>query len=108
MQNFRQVGDQLTTTAPADVVSGQGIKIGSIFGVCTHSAKTGQDLVIRTKGVVALPKAAGAVTEFQKVYWDDTAKNVTTTVGTNSLIGVGRPAAAGAATLDVVLNGTSI
>ncbi len=108
MQNFKQVGDQLTTTAPTDVVSGQGIKIGAMFGVCTHTAKSGMDLVIRIKGVVSLPKASGAVTEFQKVYWDDTAKNVTTTASGNSLIGVGRVAASGAATVDVVLDGTSI
>jgi predicted RecA/RadA family phage recombinase len=108
MQNFRQVGDQLTTVAPADVVSSQGIKIGAIFGVCTHSAKAGADLVIRIKGVVNLPKASGAVTEFQKVYWDDTAKNVTTTASGNSLIGVGRATVTGAATLDVILDGTSI
>ncbi|MFH5926439.1 DUF2190 family protein [Roseomonas xinghualingensis] len=108
MQNFRQVGDQLTTIAPADVVSGQGIKIGAIFGVCTHSAKSGADLVIRIKGVVTLPKASGAVTEFQKVYWNDTDKVVTATATGNSLIGVGRAAASGAGSVDVVLDGTSI
>jgi predicted RecA/RadA family phage recombinase len=108
MQNFRQVGEQLTITAPADVVSGQGLKIGAMFGVCTHTAKAGTELVIRLKGVVNLPKASGAVTECQKVYWDDTAKAVTTTATGNSVIGVGRPAVTGATTVDVVLDGTSI
>jgi predicted RecA/RadA family phage recombinase len=107
MQNFKQVGEQLTIVAPADVVSGQGLKVGAMFGVCTHSAKSGADLVIRIKGVVTLPKASGAMTDLQKVYWDDTAKAVTTTATSNMHIGAARAAVTGATVVDVVLDGTS-
>ena len=35
---------------------------------------------IQTEGVVTLPKAPGAINEGVRVFWDNTAGNVTTTV----------------------------
>ena len=46
-----------------------------------------------TEGVFDLAKAAGAVTQGQLVYWDNVAKNVTTTATSNKLIGVATQAA---------------
>jgi predicted RecA/RadA family phage recombinase len=109
MQNFVQVGEQLKIVAPANVVSGQGLLVGALFGVVTNTAASGEETVLRLEGVVTLPKATGALTLFQKVYWDDTAKKVTGTATANSLIGVATAPVASAGTLvNVRLNGTSV
>lgn len=111
MKNFIQEGDAIDFVAPAGgVVSGQGLLLGAAFGVVRHSAAVGVQSILDLEGVFTLPKAAtvtpapGAV-----LYWDDTAKAVTTTVGTNVKIGVhtGLVAAGAAdATLPVRLNGS--
>jgi predicted RecA/RadA family phage recombinase len=89
MKNYVQPGKTITATAPYDRLSGQGAKIAGIFGVAATdilSTKTGEfDL----EGVFDLAKATGAAwTEGQAIYWDDTAKNCTPTVGSNLKIGV--------------------
>lgn len=89
MKNFVQPGDQISVTAPATVAAGAGVLVGSIFGVAVHDASSGAAVEIATKGVFDLVKAGSqAWTQGVKVYWDDTAKNCTTTAGTNKLIGV--------------------
>jgi predicted RecA/RadA family phage recombinase len=109
MQNFVQVGEQLRFTAAADLVSGQGFVLGSLFGVATQNVPSGGEGVARIQGVVRLPKAAGALTQWQKVYWDDTAKNVTGTATANRLIGAAtRAQLAGDATVEVRLNGLAV
>jgi predicted RecA/RadA family phage recombinase len=107
MKNLIQKGHTLSLTAPAAVVSGQGILVGSIFGVCTHDAASGDKMDVAVEGVFELPKAAGALTEGVKMYWDNTAKNITTTSTSNTLIGAAVAAAAsGDATGFVRLNGS--
>lgn len=107
MKNLIQKGDTLSLTAPADVVGGQGILVGSIFGVCSHDAKSGETMEVAVEGVFDLPKATGALTEGAKLYWDNTAKNITTTATSNTLIGAAvAVAASGDATGRVRLNGT--
>jgi predicted RecA/RadA family phage recombinase len=108
MRNYVQIGALIPVTAPANVVSGQGILIGSMFGVCTKSALSGETVTIETTGVVDLPKAA-SVTPAQGalVYWDGTNSVVTTTASGNTKIGVATvAAAAGDATVRVRLNGS--
>lgn len=85
--NKIQRGDRLTVVAPANVVSGQPLLVGAIFGICQTDAVAADTVVIDTEGVFELPKAAGAVTQGQKIYWDDVAKNVTTVVSANQRIG---------------------
>lgn len=95
MKNFVQPGDLMTVAAPAAVLSGAGVLVGSLFGVAAHDAESGADVTIATTGVFTLPKATGAAwTVGQRLYWDDTAKNVTGTASTNKLIGVAAAAAA--------------
>ena len=109
MQNFVQLGEQLDFTAPSDLVSGQPVVVGSLFGVSTTNVPNGQIGVLRLVGVVRLPKANGAITQFQKVFWDDTAKAVTTTAASNRAIGAAtRPQAAGDVTVEVRLNGLAL
>lgn len=105
-------GTALTLIAPSGgVVSGNGYKIGDIFGVATADAAQGAEFVLDTRGNYTLPKSASVTpAPCVKVYWDDTAKSVTTTVGSNLLIGIhsGKVAAGAAdATLPVRLNGTA-
>lgn len=103
-------GKVLTMIAPAGgVVSGTGYKIGDIFGVATVSADAGAEFALDLEGVYPLPKAA-AITPNPgvKLYWDDTAKAITTTASGNTLVGAhAGKVAAGAAdvTIRVRLNG---
>lgn len=104
MKNFKQPGSRLTLTAPYDVASGAGFLVGTIFAIALFAALSGAPVEGERNGVFTLPKAAGAVTQGQKLYWDDAAKVVTTTAGANKLIGAAAAAAAGGdATVDVVL-----
>lgn len=106
MKNWIQPGDIVTVVAPAAVNSGDGLMVGTLFGVAISTAASGDSLEMVTEGVVDLPKAAVAITQGAKVYWDNAAKNVTTTVGTNTLVGCALVAVAvGDATTRVRLNG---
>lgn len=89
MQNYVQKGEVITLTAPYAVLSGGGLKVGSIFALATGPAVLGAPVEGVTYGVYNVPKvAAQAWTVGVKVYWDDTAKLVTTTATGNTLIGV--------------------
>jgi predicted RecA/RadA family phage recombinase len=95
MKNFIQPGRIITVPAPADITSGSGVLVGAIFGVSCTDAKSGDDIEIATEGVFELAKtSAQAWTVGAKVYWDDTAKAVTTTATSNTLIGNAVEAAA--------------
>jgi predicted RecA/RadA family phage recombinase len=88
MKNFVQPGRTVTVTAPADVASGSIVIVGSLFGVAFANAVSGAAVEIGTEGVFELPKtSAQAWAEGAKVYWDGTAKEATTTVSGNTLIG---------------------
>lgn len=105
MKNFVQPGDNLDLIAPRALVSGAGFLVGAIFGVASTDAAQNAPVVGVTRGVFDLPKAAGAITQGQKLYWDNAAFNVTTTAGGNTLIGAAtQAAAAGDATARVKLN----
>lgn len=87
MKNFIQPGDVLTVAAPANVASGAGVLVGSLFGVAAAAALSGAPVEIATRGVFDLPKVGSqAWTVGARVYWDGTA--CTTTASTNKLIGV--------------------
>jgi len=89
MKNYVQEGRQVTVPAPATVVAGTGVLVGSLFGVAVHGAASGADVEIVTEGVFDLVKTGSqAWTVGARIYWDDTAKACTTTASTNKLIGV--------------------
>lgn len=82
MRNFVAPGDNIEVTAPAAVLSGAGVLIGSLFGVATMDAAINTPVVISTQGVFDLPKAPSqAWTVGQVVHWD-TATNRATNVAT--------------------------
>jgi predicted RecA/RadA family phage recombinase len=108
MKNYIQPGENITLTMIADVLSGAGVLIGAIFGVAQGDALTGVPCVLVRKGIFELAKtSAQAWTVGAKLYWDNTAKEVTTTATSNTLIGAAFEAAANpSATGLVLLDGT--
>ena len=110
MKNYVQPGKTITLTAPYAVTSGDGLLLGSIFGVATGTAALGEAVEAALVGVYDLKKVASqAWAAGDRIYWDNTAKVCTTTVGTNTLIGVAVKAVGGTAgetTGTVRLNGS--
>src|SRR5688572_28924501 len=107
MKNHVQPGDVITFPAPVGgVVSGQGVLVGSAFGVAAYDAAAGQPVECAVVGVYRLAKAAGAIAFGAKVYWTGTAAS--TTASGNTLIGwCAEAAAADADTVAVRLDGTA-
>ena len=94
MKNFIQRGNTITVTAPYAVSSGDGVLVGSLFGVAAFDALITTSVEIVTEGVFDLAKTSAlAIGVGDVVYWDDAAKEVNkTTSGTP--VGVALVAAA--------------
>ncbi|WP_066918103.1 capsid cement protein [Methylobacterium sp. CCH5-D2] len=107
MKNFIQDGNMMSVPAPYPVLSGNGVLVGALFGVAAFATSTGRPLEIATRGVYDLPKKAGDTPGYgARLYWDDAAKVITTTPGSNPYVGAAAEAAIGsAATVRVRLNG---
>ncbi len=60
MKNFIAVGDRLTIPAPADIASGEGVLLETLFGVAEGAATTGNDVVLKLSGVFDLPNLRSA------------------------------------------------
>lgn len=89
MKNFVSAGNTLTITAGADIASGAGVLLGSLFGVAAGAIANGADGVINLTGVYDLPKVGSqAWTVGALVYWDAANNRCTTTAGSLKLIGV--------------------
>lgn len=98
MKNYVQPGTTLTLTAPYAVTSGDGLLVGSIFGVAAGDAASGATVEAALTGVFDLTKIGSqAWTVGAKVYWDDGNKRCTTVATDNTLIGVAVEAVAGGA-----------
>ena len=106
--NFVQEGRLLTVTAPADVVSGEFVKVGNIFGVAQSDALSGASVVLDTQGVHTLPKATSlAISQGDAVYWDVADANFNKTASGNWFCGVATAAAGSSdTTFNVRLNPT--
>ncbi len=78
MKTFIQNGDVITVTAPAGgVASGDGVIVGSLFGIAAFTAAEGEAVEIATRGVYILPKEPTAVIAVgAQVAWDATAKQI--------------------------------
>ena len=77
MNNFVHKGDVLEVAAPADVSSGDGVLVGSIFGVASKNALSGERLNVQVEGVVRLPKEpTDNIAEGDKLNWDDSGKHL--------------------------------
>ena len=99
MKNYVQPGNTITLTAPYAVTSGDGLLVGAIFGVAAGAAALGEAVETAVEGVYDLKKVASqAWAAGDKIYWDNTAKQTTKTLTSNTLIGVATEAVAGGAT----------
>lgn len=102
MKNFVQPGDIVSVPAPAAVVAGQGVLVGSLFGVAVNDAASAAPVNIAIAGAYDLAKTTGqAWTVGQLLYWSGTA--VTNVASTNKLIGCALVAAASGDTIGRVL-----
>ena len=109
MKNWVQPGITITVIAPVAVNSGDGLLVGALFGVATATAAISTNVEMVTVGVVDLPKAAVAITQGAKLYWDNTAKTLTTTATGNTMVGCAIVAAAvGDSTVRMRLNGVAV
>ena len=103
-KNYIQEGDSLTLTAPYAVSSGGGLLVGSLFAVATVTLANGASGSCATEGVWELAKnSAEAWTQGAKIYWDNTNKVCTTTVGSNTFIGYATEPAANPSSVGRVL-----
>jgi predicted RecA/RadA family phage recombinase len=108
-KNLIQNGDHITVVATAEAESGEGVLVGSLFGIASHDAAIGEDLTIATRGVYELPKISTQVwTLGALIYWDvgeSKASNVQATG--DVLIGVATAAASNPSDVgNVRLNGS--
>lgn len=108
MNNYIQAGDALPLVAPYQRNAGEGALIGAIFAVAKNTVANGAIGEFQVEGVMdifALSTDVGTLGA--KVYWDNTNKRCTVTVGTNTLIGgLARAKANGETTMRVYVDGT--
>jgi predicted RecA/RadA family phage recombinase len=80
MKNFVQQGETLTVVAPYAVSAGQGVLVGSLFGIAVNDALIGASVEIRTEGVYEVAKTSAlAISQGDVLYWDDVLKVVSKT-----------------------------
>jgi len=117
MQNFVDTGQDFRVTLGSGetaVVSGAGYLVGTKVGIVSVVLRNGQTvfknqasaqgdtIIVKLTGTYAVAKAGSqAWTQGAALYWDNTAKNFTTTASGNTLAGVAESAAQSA---DVVGN----
>lgn len=108
MKNYVQAGENITVEAASTVVSGQGHKVGSLFGVANGNAESGADVVLSTTGVFDMAKVgADDIALGAAIYWKNADSLVTTSASGNTKIGVAIAAADDtAASVRVRLNGS--
>lgn len=88
MKNFVARGDVLEITAGADYDSGDGVVVGTIFGIAAGDIANGARGIINLTGTYRLPKVGSqAWTVGAAVHWDAGNSRCTTAATGNRLIG---------------------
>ena len=90
MKNFIQNGSYVELALPYARVAGEGVLIGSLFGVCVVSGASTESINIHTHGVYDLTSATGAGTDAAvgaAAYWDNTNRRITPVSTSNTLVG---------------------
>lgn len=109
---YIQPGRTLTLTASRDVEPGDGLLVGSLFGVSNGTYASAAAGEFTLEGVHELAKtSAQAWTVGAPIYWDNTNFVATTSsaTGANKLIGAATEAAANPSSTGLVrLNGTTV
>ena len=110
MKTYIQNGHVITVPTPTGgIASGDGLIVGSIFGIAAYSAAEGDPLELAITGVYKLPKASAAVlTVGARVAWDNTAKQVNAPGAGRFPIGIAAEAAGnGVTSVAVRLDGVA-
>lgn len=84
---FVQVGDVIDYTAAEDLSFGDVVDLSTRIGVAGAAIARDAAGPVQVTGVYRIPKAAGAVTVGQALYWAKSAKNLTTTADSNTPAG---------------------
>lgn len=112
MKGYQNYGDKVELTAPGGgVLVDVGYVIGAIFVVAESTAAATVKFTGQKRGVVRLLKnTSEAITEGQKVFWDDSAKRVRNASASGRfLIGVAEKVELAAGlTCDVNLDGIAV
>lgn len=88
MKNYLCKGEEVVVTASGAIVSGEAQQVGDLVGVASDSVSTGEEYALKLEGVFTIKKkTTDVIAHLVKLYWDNTAKEVTVTVGTNKVIG---------------------
>ena len=105
-KNYIQPGDVLDHVAAAALTSGQPVLIGKRLGIALGDAAIGDTVALQVKGVFEVIKVtANTPAQGDLLYWDDTAKKLTTTATSNTLAGYAAEAASGTdTTVNIALN----
>jgi len=77
MQNYVQRGNTLTVVAPYALTSGQGCQVGNIFGVSVNNQNLGDFSELVVEGVFDLAKDGTTFNPGDKVYWNNSAQQAT-------------------------------
>ena len=80
---FVQVGDVIDYTAAEDLSFGDVVDLSTRIGVAGAAIARDAAGPVQVTGVYRIPKATGAVTVGQALYWAKSAKNLTTTADSN-------------------------
>ena len=107
MKNFVQRGGVISAVAPYALLSGDGAKIGSLFGIACGDAAIGAPVELARHGIFELKAlSSDAGVAGAKVYWDDTNRRLTTMLGGNILVGcLAEAKSNGQSTAAVLLDG---
>ena len=107
MKNYIQKGGTVSVIAPYLVTSGQGVLVGALFGIASHNAAQGAPVeIVRTDVFDVSAVTADTAAQGAKIYWDNTARKLTTTATNNTLVGcVTEAKANGDITARVLLDG---
>lgn len=105
MNNAVSSGNTIEIAAPAGgLTSGQPILVGAMVGISHSTYAEGETAVINLCGAYTVAKAGSqAWAAGAKLYWDDTNKVFTTTVGSNVAAGFAWASALSAAATGVVI-----
>jgi predicted RecA/RadA family phage recombinase len=96
MKTYIAPGHTITVAAPSGgVTSGQGVLIGTLFGIAQFDAAEGASVEILTEGVVELPKTSALAIDIgDRLFWDATNKVVNKTATAQVCVGIAVSAAA--------------
>jgi predicted RecA/RadA family phage recombinase len=110
MKKYSQKGDIVTVPAPAAVVSGKLVVIGSLIGIAQKAAANAEPVPLVTEGVFEYAKAGSlAIAVGDKLYYVSANDHLNKTASGNTLVGIAVEAAAtDATTVKVKLGATTV